>query len=280
MLYQRLGNRDLLQRGLAGAAGQSRLVVAQPATAMATGMVEYGTSPVGGGLYRGTKLAAKDESSMDNSPTHDEATLNTKSWTLDSADVGLNSLLALDGEMLALIAARAGRDGAKPSAWPNSAKALKARIADQLWDPERKVFANRLLVRRIRAQPGAAPASIRCSAAPPRPSRPEAMVAHAERSRANSAAQWLLPSVTRDDPAFPDNVYWRGRIWPPLNFLVYQGLKRAGFPAEASQLAENGFRLFQRRVDATAAIARRITMPSAARPSISPIPIPSMAGAR
>ena len=33
------------------------------------------------------------------------------SWTLDSADVGLNSLLALDGEMLALIARRAGRGG-------------------------------------------------------------------------------------------------------------------------------------------------------------------------
>jgi len=61
---------------------------------------------------------------------------------------------------------------------------------------------------------------------------------------AKFGGDWLLPSVTRDDPAFPDNVYWRGRIWPPLNFLVYHGLKRAGFTAEASRLAENGLKLF------------------------------------
>src|SRR5690606_11824151 len=55
---------------------------------------------------------------------------------------------------------------------------------------------------------------------------------------------WLLPSVTRDDPAFGDNVYWRGRIWPPLNFLVYHGLKRAGFVDDARRLAENSVKLF------------------------------------
>src|SRR4030095_17153798 len=66
------------------------------------GLVEYGTSPGGGGLYRGTKLAAKDESSMDNSPTHDEAKLDTTSWTLDSADVRLDSLLALARDTLAM----------------------------------------------------------------------------------------------------------------------------------------------------------------------------------
>ncbi|HEX6102985.1 MAG TPA: trehalase family glycosidase, partial [Alphaproteobacteria bacterium] len=63
---------------------------------------------------------------------------------------------------------------------------------------------------------------------------------------AKFGGDWLLPSVTRDDPAFHDNVYWRGRIWPPLNFLVWLGLKRAGFAAEAAALAENGWRLFQR----------------------------------
>lgn len=78
------------------------------------GLLEYGTSPVGDGLYRGTKLAAKDESSMDNSPTHDEASLMTSSWTLDCEDVGLNSLVALDDEMLAMIARKPSRR-ARPS---------------------------------------------------------------------------------------------------------------------------------------------------------------------
>ena len=37
---------------------------------------------------------------------------------------------------------------------------------------------------------------------------------------------WILPSTPRNDPAFEDNVYWRGRIWAPLNFLVYAGMSR------------------------------------------------------
>jgi glycogen debranching enzyme len=206
------------------------------------GMVEYGTSPVGSGLYRGTKLAAKDESSMDNSPTHDEARLDTKSWTLDSADVGLNSLLALDGEMLALIAGELGeRSEAKRMA--DRAEGLKLRIADNLWDAERNLFANRLwsgkFVRSI-APPSFYP--LLCGAA--RPEQARAMVAMLSDPR-KFGGQWMLASVTRDDPAFADNVYWRGRVWPPLNFLVYHGLKRAGFPEAASELADNGFRLFQ-----------------------------------
>jgi putative isomerase len=179
---------------------------------------------------------------MDNSPTHDEATLNTKSWTLDSADVGLNSLLALDGEMLAHIAAELG-DAAEAKRMGERAEALKHRIAENLWDDERKVFANRLwsgkFVRSI-APPSFYP--LLCGAA--RPDQTKAMVAMLSDPR-KFGGQWMLASVTRDDPAFSDNVYWRGRVWPPLNFLVYHSLKRAGFPAMASELADNGFRLFQ-----------------------------------
>jgi putative isomerase len=241
MLHRRLGARDLLQEAWP-------LLRANHDWWWATrdgngdGMVEYGTSPVGGGLYRGTKLAAKDESSMDNSPTHDEARLDTASWTLDSADVGLNSLLALDGEMLAMIAMELG-EAAEAERIGRRAAGLKALIADRLWDPERKVFANRLwsgkFVRSL------APTSfypLLCGAA--RAEQAQAMAALLA-DPAKFGGEWLLPSVTRDDPAFADNVYWRGRIWPPLNFLVYQGLKRAGFDAEASRLAENGYRLFR-----------------------------------
>jgi len=72
------------------------------------GLLEYGTSPVGRGLYRGTKLATKDESTMSNSPIHDEASLDKNSWTLDCEDVGLNSIEALDAEMLANVANELG----------------------------------------------------------------------------------------------------------------------------------------------------------------------------
>jgi glycogen debranching enzyme len=37
--------------------------------------------------------------------------------------------------------------------------------------------------------------------------------------------QYILPSIARNDPAYNDNNYWRGRIWAPMNFLVYLGLR-------------------------------------------------------
>jgi putative isomerase len=206
------------------------------------GLVEYGTSPTGGGLYRGTKLAAKDESSMDNSPVHDEAILRADVWTLDCADVGLNSLLALDGEMLASMARALGRES-EAEQLASRSEALKARIRERLWDDHRQVFANRLWSGKFIA-----------SLAPTSFYPLIAGAASAEQARAllplltdvtKFGGTWRLPSCTRDDPAFRDNVYWRGRVWPPLNFLVWHGLKRYGFEAEASDLADDSYRLFQ-----------------------------------
>ena len=240
MLYQRLGDLGLLREAWPVLRANHDWWW-RTRDGNGDGLVEYGTSPVGGGLYRGTKLAAKDESSMDNSPTHDEARLDTRSWTLDSADVGLNSLLALDGEMLALIAAEVG-EAAEAKRLAVQADALKVRIAERLWDAERRVFANRLWSGRfVRSLAPTSFYPLLCGAA--RKDQAAAMVALLS-DPAKFGGDWLLPACTRDDPAFPDNVYWRGRIWPPLNFLTYHGLKRAGFAAEARRLAENGLKLF------------------------------------
>jgi glycogen debranching enzyme len=37
--------------------------------------------------------------------------------------------------------------------------------------------------------------------------------------------EYVLPSIARNDPAFKDNDYWRGRIWGPMNFLIYLGMR-------------------------------------------------------
>lgn len=240
MLYLRLKDRDLLtlayRRLLANHDWWWRC-----RDGNGDGLVEYGTSAVGEGLYRGTKLAAKDESSMDNSPVHDEARLVPETGTLDCADVGLNSLLALDGEMLARIARELGEVG-EAQRLDLQAASLRHRIADRLWDDERQVFANRLWSGRfVRSL---APTSFYpMIAGAARPEQAAAMLRWLGDLR-KFGGTWMLPSVTRDDPAFDDNVYWRGRIWPPLNFLVWQGLRRYGYDAEARALADNGWRLF------------------------------------
>jgi putative isomerase len=240
MTYLRSGTRELLERAYPTLLANHDWWFAMR-DGNGNGLMEYGTSPVGDGLYRGTKLAAKDESSMDNSPTHDEAKLDTATWTLDCEDVGLNSLIALDGEMLALIATELG-DADTAVRLVDRTDGLKARIRDELWDESREVFASRLwsgaFVRSL------APTSfyplLAGAASPAQAAAMLKLLTDPEKF----GGEWLLPSVTRDDPAFGDNVYWRGRIWPPLNFLVYHGLKRSGFAAAARALAENSVSLF------------------------------------
>jgi len=48
---------------------------------------------------------------------------------------------------------------------------------------------------------------------------------------------YVLPSVARSDAAYPEQIYWRGRIWAPLNAIVYEALKDAGLIREAKMLA-------------------------------------------
>lgn len=208
------------------------------------GLLEYGSSPVGRGMYRGTKLGAKNESSMDNSPVHDEAAWNPASGTLDCEDVGLNSLLALEGEMLGHIAQALG-DHETAARVRQRAQRTKTLIREHLWDEEREAFANRLWSGRF--VKSLAPTSfypLLAGAAAPEQAR--ALVERHLQDPQGFGGLWGLPSVRRDDPAFADNVYWRGRIWGPLNFLTYCGLRRYGFDGAAAQLAEKSVRLFMR----------------------------------
>lgn len=213
------------------------------------GLVSYGTSDVGEGLYKGTSFGARNESSMDNAPIHDEARYDPSTRTLDCLDVGLNSLLALDAEMLSLITAELGDAGAA-RAHAARAAATRDRIRTELWDGTRGIFANRLWSGTFVRSLG--PTSFYPLAAGiPSAEQTRELLVHLSNPR-TFGGEPGLPGVTRDDAAFGDNAYWRGRVWPPLNYWVWQGLRRVGRRAEARLLAERSFALF------AAAWARRL----------------------
>jgi glycogen debranching enzyme len=58
--------------------------------------------------------------------------------------------------------------------------------------------------------------------------------------------EFVLPSIARDDPAFQDNDYWRGRIWAPMNFLVYLGLRNYSFDGPRRDLVRKSANLLLR----------------------------------
>jgi uncharacterized Zn-binding protein involved in type VI secretion len=52
----------------------------------------------------------------------------------------------------------------------------------------------------------------------------------------------LIPTVSRDDPAYCDGMdgtgnYWRGNCWPPTTYMVYLAIKEAGWDDLAAEYA-------------------------------------------
>ena len=58
--------------------------------------------------------------------------------------------------------------------------------------------------------------------------------------------EWMLPSIAHNDPAYPDQNYWRGRVWAPLNFLVYLALARTELSDVRHDLAQKSATLFMK----------------------------------
>jgi len=212
-------------------------------SAGAAGLVVYGTSlDAGTGLYKGTKLAAKDESSMDNMAIHDPAPFDEDTGLLMSYDVALNSMLALDGECLSLIADELGLDE-DAAALKASSAAHRDAIRTHLWDETRGVFANRIVGGDF-VEPLAPTSFYPMAAGAATPEQADSLIANYLKAPDKFGGGFGLPSATRDHPAYTDNVYWRGRIWAPLNFWAWMGLSRAGRAEAADDLCGMSWRLF------------------------------------
>lgn len=206
------------------------------------GLFEYGSSPTGHAHNAHTKQGAMNESGMDNMPIFDDAVFNEQSHTLEFEEVGLNSLLALDTEMLALIAYELGLE-TDSEALDRQAASLVDRIQTELWDPSREIFAGRFWSGSFARQ--LSPTSFfPLVAGAATADQADALVS---RHLLNEQEFWgplPLPSTPFNDPISGENSYWRGRIWPPLNFFTWEGLRRYGRDDVASALASRSWEMF------------------------------------
>lgn len=197
--------------------------------------------------FRGKRAGATGEAGMDGSPMYDDVVFNPQIHLLEFADVGLMSIYIGDCDSLATIAEMLAK--------PTDAKELRERGARYraklatLWSEDRGIFLNKDL--------HTGQSSMRLS-----PTLFYPMLAHAataeqakrmvEEHLLNAKefwGQWTIPSIARDDPAFKDQDYWHGRIWGPMNYLVYLGLSNYdGEEIERArrELAQKSFTLFSK----------------------------------
>ncbi|MDR1518344.1 MAG: hypothetical protein LBS52_09735 [Dysgonamonadaceae bacterium] len=197
------------------------------------------------------------ESGLDNSQMYDDVPFDKERHQQQLNDVGLSSLYIMDCHLLAKIAEELGQR--------NDAVELRNRGDEyaenlkQLWDEADDFYYNRLIARKDSFSVGSAvkiegkltvtTAKKRISptnfypllANVPTDEQAEAMLQKHLLNPEEFWGEWVIPATPRNDPAFDDNSYWRGRIWAPLNFLVYMGIRNYDTPAineVRSQLSE------------------------------------------
>jgi len=207
------------------------------------GLLEWGAGRTGNDPCRASMQGARYESGLDNSPMYDDVEFDEKSCCMKLADVGLSSLFALDAWSLSRIAEIIGNDTDKEHFFKEYAE-LKDRINSEMWNDEKGIYLNREWNGCFsnRLSPTCFYPMI---AGIPNERQAERMVNEHLLNENEFWGEFVLPSIARNDPAFRDNNYWRGRIWGPMNFLVSEGLKRYGFYKESYELAQKSARLFQ-----------------------------------
>ncbi len=195
--------------------------------------------------FRGTLAGATGEAGMDGSPVYDKAVFNPQTHLLEFADVGLMSIYIADCGALATIADTLEK--------PADAKELRERGAryraklGTLWSEEYGIFLNKDLHTgqfSTRLSPTQFYPMLEHTATEEQAKR---MVEEHLLNPKEFWGEWVIPSVARDDPAFRDQNYWHGRIWGPMNYLVYLGLcSYQGKRIEEArrELAQKSFALF------------------------------------
>ena len=189
----------------------------------------------------GNLQGARFESGLDNSPMYDDAAYDEESGLMLLSDVGLLGLFIQDCRCLEKLSKIAGDRSALPRLRERREAAEKAMAT--LWNPETGIFENRDLAtgrfsHRISPTNLYSLFSDRVSEEQKRSMMDRYLLDPEE-----LGGDFMLPAISRRDPAFPDQDYWRGRIWAPLNYLVYEALDHAGLAEEKKLLAASSRRV-------------------------------------
>jgi putative isomerase len=172
------------------------------------------------------RQSAMYESGLDNSPMWDAAHFNPEKGCVELSFVGLNAEMAWDCELLAKIAAVLGR-GAERAELLERREKLSLLINERLWDEKKGTYLNRHWSGEL--DPVLAPFHFYpLTAGIASPNRAARLIDEHLCNEKEFWGDFVIPTVSRAEPSFRDQDYWRGRIWAPSNFLVGEGLFRCG----------------------------------------------------
>ncbi|MBQ8311650.1 MAG: hypothetical protein IJX84_00365, partial [Clostridia bacterium] len=171
------------------------------------------------------RYGAALESGLDNSPMYDDIPFDHEGHLLMLSDVGLTGLFIMDCECLAEIAHILGRK--EETELLSRTASTRAALAT-LWDEDSGIYLNRNLTEGSFSHKLSPTNFYALFSGDVSAHQLHRMIEEHLHNPAEFGGEWGLPSIARNDPAYPDQNYWRGRIWAPMNFLVYLALRRHG----------------------------------------------------
>lgn len=167
--------------------------------------------------------AARYESGLDNSPMYDNVQFDPKTNTMQLADVGLMSLYIMDCNSMTEMANILGK---KKDAEDIHKRALYyTKQLATLWDEQTGIFLNRRMDTNEKSYRLSPTNFYPMLARACTQQQAERMIKDHYYNPDEFYGEYVMPSIARNDAGFKDNDYWRGRIWGPMNFLVYMGMK-------------------------------------------------------
>ena len=175
-----------------------------------------------------TKFASMLESGLDNSPMYKDVGYDKDKNLMQLADVGLMSFYITDCRELAELAKRIGRDDVIGELEERAEKYSESLRS--LWCEKTGLFLNKHLdtgefqhrISPTNFYPLLAEVATQEQA--------ERMMEEHFFNPEEFWGDYIIPSISRNDPMYPEQDYWRGRIWAPQNFLVYLGIRKYNLP--------------------------------------------------
>lgn len=208
------------------------------------GFLSWGSDPQPRGLDGHSKQGAKWESGLDNSPLFDEAEFNEETHMLELASAGLMGLYVADCQYLSEMASILGKETEAEELLER--KERYAEKLQELWDEESGIYRDKY-VNTGEFSAHLAPTNFYpLIGKVPTQVQAERMIAEHFMNPKEFYGEWMLPSIARNDPGYLDNSYWRGRVWAPMNFLVYMGLRNYQLPEAQGVLAERSLALIMK----------------------------------
>lgn len=189
-----------------------------------------------------SKRTAGYESGMDDSPMYQGVPFNKEKNTMEIQDVGLNSLYIADCEALSEMAWVLGRKKEEREL-KRRAKAFRKKMA-ALWHPKIGFYLNKRTDLGEFSKRLSPTLFYPLLASVPGKRRAQKIIEDHFFNPKEFAGEWIIPSIARNDKDFQKQRYWKGAIWPPLNFLTYLSLRN--YPLKKAQeiLAEKSLELF------------------------------------